>query len=271
MISSAGNYGDVTLSSGEVRSFNHIYYSGVKKQALFESIDNGAGDVMHLSSFGPLAFMSSKLVDSLEFFKGVTGSYGIAIVLLTIIIRSVFWPITAKGTASMKKMQELQPLMKEIKEKYKDDQQQASLKTMELYKEHKVNPIGGCLPMLVQIPIFMSFYWGLDGAVALRHVSFLWANDLAQPDVVGHILGLPIHPLVLIMASLMFVQQKLTPSTGDQMQKNMMMFMPLMMVFFMYGMPSGLTLYWSVSNSMSIIQLLATRKFSNKPNQALTA
>ncbi len=226
---------------------------------------------MHLSSFGPLAYMSSKLVSALEFFKGITGSYGIAIILLTIIIRGLFWPITAKGTASMKKMQELQPLMKEIKEKYKDDQQKASMKTMELYREHKVNPIGGCLPMLVQIPIFMSFYWGLDGAVALRHVNFLWANDLSQPDVVGHILGLPIHPLVLIMVSLMFIQQKLTPSTGDQMQKNMMMFMPVMMLFFMYGMPAGLTLYWSVSNTMSIIQLLATRKFSDQSNTAIKA
>ena len=263
----SGNYGDVTVTPGETTTFAALYFAGIKDQNLIIDFDKSAEDVMHLSSFGPLAYLSERLIDALEFFKGLTGSYGIAIVLLTILVRTIFWPITAKGTASMKKMQELQPLMKEIKEKYKDDQQTASMKTMALYKEHKVNPVGGCLPMLVQIPIFMAFYWGLDGAIALRHVSFLWANDLAQPDVIGLIpfIDLPLHPLVLIMAALMVVQQKLTPSTGDQMQKNMMMIMPLVMVVFMYSMPAGLTLYWSVSNTMSIIQLLATQKFSNKP------
>jgi YidC/Oxa1 family membrane protein insertase len=253
-------YKEFTLSPNSTKEFSYKAYSGIKNKAIFEELNDEAGRVMHLSSFAPLAFLSSKLLDALEFFKNIFGSYGISIILLTIIVRLIFWPITAKGTESMKKMQVIQPMIKEIQEKYKDDRQMASMKVMELYKEHKVNPVGGCIPMLIQIPIFMSFYWGIDGAANLRHQSFMWASDLTQPDLVAHILGLPIHPLVLLMTGLMVLQQKLTPTTGDPAQKNMMMVMPLVLLFVMYGMPAGLTLYWTTSNIMSIIQLVTTQK-----------
>ena len=133
-------------------------------------------------------------------------------------------------------------------------------KTMELYREQKVNPLGGCLPILLQIPVFLALYSTLDAAVELRQVSFWWAGDLCKPDTVAVILGLPINPLILAMTLLMFLQQKMTPSAMEPMQQKMMLAMPFVMLFFLYSLPSGLTLYWTVSQIISIIQLLINNR-----------
>jgi YidC/Oxa1 family membrane protein insertase len=129
-------------------------------------------------------------------------------------------------------------------------------KMMELYRKEGVNPMGGCLPILLQIPVFFALYATLDGAVELRQVPFWWATDLAAPDTVARIFGLPINPLVLAMTLLMVVQQRLTPTAMDPMQQKMMMIMPIVMLFFLYNLPSGLTLYWTVSQIFSILQML---------------
>ena len=218
---------------------------------------------MHLA-WGPLDYLARFLLWALIGLKHVCGSYGWSIVLLTVIVRLIFWPITAKSTASMRRMSELQPKIKALRDQYKDNPQMLNAKTMELYRQEKVNPLGGCLPILLQIPVFFALYATLDGAIQLRQVSFLWAHDLAAPDTVcrlpGYLLGLPINPLVLAMTLLMVLQQKLTPSAMDPTQQKMMMIMPVVMLFMLYNLPSGLTLYWTVSQIFSILQMILQKR-----------
>jgi YidC/Oxa1 family membrane protein insertase len=164
-------------------------------------------------------------------------------------------------------MQKLQPLVQELKEKYKDNQQLMNQKLMLLYKEHKVNPLGGCLPILLQFPVFLALYCTIEGAVVLRQSSFLWCVDLCQPDNIGTIAGINIHPLIIVMTLLMAFQQKITPSAADPMQQKMMMIMPLFMLLFLYNLPSGLTLYWTVSQFISIIQLVINNRLNNKEEE----
>jgi YidC/Oxa1 family membrane protein insertase len=187
--------------------------------------------------------------------------------------------LTSKGNESMRKMQKVQPLFKELKEKYKDDPQLLNQKMTELYRKEGINPLAGCLPILLQIPIFFALYAMLDNAIALRHVSFLWAKNLAAADTVfsiplgftlpfANISAIPVNPLVLMMTALMIIQQRMTPNASmDPAQKRMMMMMPIIMLIFLYSLPSGLTLYWTVSNLCSIIQLW----LQQKRNRALEA
>jgi YidC/Oxa1 family membrane protein insertase len=146
--------------------------------------------------------------------------------------------------------------MKELQEKYKDNPQLQSQKVMELYKEEGVNPLGGCLPMLLQMPVFIALFNALRSAIELRHSEFLWVTDLSMPDTVWEVpgIGLPIRPLAIAWCALMLLQQKLMPSSADDMQKKIMMAMPVIMLVLCYGMPSGLTLYWTVQTLMTILQ-----------------
>jgi YidC/Oxa1 family membrane protein insertase len=157
----------------------------------------------------------------------------------------------------MKRMSALQPQMKEIQTKYKDDPKKMNQKLMEFMKEHKVSPLGGCLPMLFQIPVFIGFYQMLQSAIELRGASFLWACDLSQPDTVAVLFGFPINPLPLIMGATQFWQARLTPvSPGvDPVQQKMMQYMPLMFIFILYNFSAGLALYWTVQNLLSILQM----------------
>jgi YidC/Oxa1 family membrane protein insertase len=198
------------------------------------------------------------------------GSYGWSIIIITVIVRLLFWPITQKANNSMKRMQKVQPQMKEIREKYKKDPQTMNAKVMELYRKEKVNPLGGCLPILLQIPVFIALYSTLNGAVELRQVPFWWINDLAKPDTVAVVLGLPINPLVIVMTSLMVLQQRLTPSAMDPTQQKMMMFMPIMMLFILYNLPAGLTLYWTVSQILAILQLYLQKHMNSGDEKSVT-
>lgn len=255
LASAAGIIKNVNLNAGTNATWNFKYYAGPKEIKLIGAFAPYAKDIMHLA-FTSLESIAQWLLYFLIFLKGLVGNYGWAIVLLTVIVKLVFWPITHKSNVSMKKMQKIQPMVKELREKYKDDKQMVNTKMMELYKKEGVNPLGGCLPILVQIPVFFALYWTLDGAIELRHTSFLWANDLTQPDTIGHIFGLPINPLAIAMSLTMVLQQKLTPTATDPMQAKMMMLMPVIMLVFLYNLPSGLTLYWTVSQIISIIQLM---------------
>jgi YidC/Oxa1 family membrane protein insertase len=164
----------------------------------------------------------------------------------------------------MKAMQKFQPLISKLREKYKDDPQRLNAETMKLYKEHKINPFAGCLPMVVQIPVFFALFTMLRSAVELRGASFLWIKDLSQPDTIwSHTLAfalpivgdtLKLNPLPIAMGASMIWQMKLTPSGGDPKQQQMMMFMPLMMLYFFYSSSSGLVLYWTVQQFLSIAQ-----------------
>jgi YidC/Oxa1 family membrane protein insertase len=265
VICAAGRIGSVEIQPNSKQTWDFEYYSGPKNVMLLKAFSPEATGIMHLA-FAFLETISLWLLYGLIFLKGIVGSYGWAIILLTVIVKLVFWPITHKSNVSMKRMQKIQPLVKELREKYKDDKQKLNAKTMELYKKEKVNPLGGCLPILVQIPVFFALYWTLDGAIELRQASFLWINNLTMPDTVGHIFGLPINPLAIAMALTMVLQQKLTPTATDPAQAKMMMLMPVVMLFFLYSMPSGLTLYWTVSQLISIAQLLMNKYSGKKEN-----
>ena len=230
---------------------------------LLEAFEPSTNRMMHLA-WGPLDYLARLLLWVLVQLHGFCGSYGVSIIILTLMVRLLFYPVTAKANASMRKMQAVQPKIAALREKYKDNPQLLNSKMMELYREEKVNPFGGCLPILLQIPVFFALYATLDGAVQLRQVSFLWAKDLAAADTVAKIplyfYDLPINPLVLMMTALMMIQQRMTPMAMDPMQRKMMLMMPVVMLIFLYDLPSGLTLYWTVSNFFSIIQLKLQQK-----------
>ena len=161
----------------------------------------------------------------------------------------------------MKRMSELAPQMKLIQERYKDDPAKVQQKTMEFYRENKVNPMAGCLPMLVQFPVFIGFYTMLQSCIELRGQEFLWAHDLSQEDTVAYLFGFPINPLPIVMAVTMFYQARLTPpSPGmDPMQQKIMKYMPMMFVFILYRFSAALTLYWTVQNVLTIVQTKLTK------------
>ena len=183
----------------------------------------------------------------------VVPNYGLVIIVLALVVRLLFHPLNAKALKSQRKLQALKPLLDEINQKYKDNAELRTKKTMELHKIHGVNPLGGCLPLLVQMPVIYALYNVLMNAIELRKAPFaFWMHDLASPDTVGHVFGMPINILPLLMAGTMFWQQKLTPS--DPRQAPMLIMMPLLMVFFFYGLPSGLVLYWTVTNVLAVVQ-----------------
>jgi len=247
------------LKIGESKELKYSLYVGPKERELLKEFDDFAVKIMHLG-WNWLEPVSQLLLTFLILLNKYIANYGLSIIVLTILVKLVFWPITEKANSSMKNMQKIQPMVLEIKEKYKNDPQKMNMKIMELYKEHGVNPLGGCLPILLQIPVFFALYNSLNGAIELRQASFLWAHDLSRPDslfIPG--IPLPINPLALAMAATMFIQQKLTPSSGDPTQQKIMAFMPLIMLFLLYSLPSGLTLYWTVSQIISIIQLVLSK------------
>ena len=260
-----GGVADVKLSPGETVSYAMQYYCGPKELSRVEALEETALDAMHIAYWSWFEFIARPIARFLVWLGKLIGNYGIAIILLTLLVRALLWPLVQKSNNSMRKMQKIQPKMKELREKYKDDQQELSMRMMELYRTEGVNPLGGCLPMLLQIPIFFAMYSVFDSAVELRHVSFLWAKDLAQPDGIGPVIfGLQLHPLIIIMTILMVVQQKMTPSQMEPMQQKIMMAVPIIMLVMLYWLPSGLTLYWTISQAVSIIQLKVSQKIAEK-------
>lgn len=251
---------DLNIKAGETRELSYSIYAGPKERKLLKMFDPDASKIMHLG-WNWLEPISQLLLSFLVILNKYAANYGLSIIILTLLVKLVFWPITEKANSSMKNMQKLQPMVLEIKEKYKNDPQKMNMKVMELYKEHGVNPLGGCFPILLQIPVFFALYNTLSGAIELRQSAFLWAQDLSRPDSL-YIPGipLPINPLALAMAATMFIQQKMTPSSADPAQQKIMAFMPLIMLFMLYNLPSGLTLYWTVSQLISIAQLAISTK-----------
>ncbi len=215
-----------------------------------------------IMGFSGFRFVSEILLHSLNGLKSILGNYAWAIIALTVIIKLALFPLQSKATTEMKRMSLLSPKIAEMREKYKDEPQKMNEEMMKMYREYGVNPFAGCLPMLVQIPIFFGFYSVLGTAVELRNTGFLWIRDLSQPDTLFHIGSFPVNVLPLLMAGTMFWQMALTPKTGDKMQQRIFMIMPVMFVVFCYGFASALALYWTVQNLFSIVQLYLTR---NKP------
>jgi YidC/Oxa1 family membrane protein insertase len=185
------------------------------------------------------------------------------IVLITVILKLIFWPLTAASTRSMKRMQALAPEVAALKEKYKDDQQKFVQKQMELWKKNKVSPMGGCLPMLIQTPVFIGFYTMIRSAIELRGAHFMWVSDLSKPDTLFMIPGLdfPFNLLPLLMGASMLWQSHVTPpSPGmDPSQQKIMRYMPLLFLVFLYNFSAGLALYWTVNNLLTIMQTKLTK------------
>ena len=252
------------IPAGQSREYIFDVFMGPKNNALIRSLDGDKGDVMDYGLFGwisrPLNWTLNKLSN---LFGGQDNdwSWGWAIVVLTLIIRTFMWPLHAKSTRTMKRMSKLQPKIAALKEKYPDDPNKMNQEMMKLYRQFGVNPMGGCLPMLVQIPIFFGFYNMLQYAVELRNQPFLgWVKDLSQPDTVTFIMGLPLNILPILMAVTMVIQMQITPKTGDKMQQRIFMLMPLIFFFFCYNFASALALYWTTQNIFSIGQTWLMQK-----------
>jgi YidC/Oxa1 family membrane protein insertase len=240
-----------------------LFYAGPKEYKRLAEIAQNMGNNLDLimDFTGVWGFFSKFLLLAMNGLHDILRlNYGLTIIAITIIIKGIFWPLTIASTKSQKRMQALQPQLKAIAEKYKDDAGKKNEKTMEFYKQHKVSPLGSCLPTLLQFPVFLGFYYMLRGAIELRGAHFLWAFDLCQPDTIGHLAGFPINPLPLIMgATQLWQSHMMPPSPGmDPGQQKLMRWVPLLMIGIFYRMSSGLTLYWTVSNLLSILQLRVT-------------
>lgn len=266
-----------TIPAGGKMEKSLRYYAGPKKMSLLKKMGGGQDEVMEFGFFRPVCKVLVTLLNGLYW---LLPNYGVAVILLTVIVRLVFWPVTHKSTVDMKKLREIQPLVTAIREKFKDNPQKLHQETMALYKQYKVNPLSGCLPMLVQIPVFIALFTVLRSAVELRFAPFLWVADLSAPERLLEfgftipLLGwdsLNLWPIAMIAT--MVWQQKLTPTAGDpQQQKMMLILMPAMMLFFFYNMPSALVIYWTVSQCLSIVQLiLQERKASHSGTSAKPA
>ena len=235
-------------------------FMGPKNLKLLSSYENNLKKAIN---FGWFDLLAKPCLMGMNLIHDVIPNYGIAIILLTILIKLLFWPLGTKSYKSMNDMKKVQPLMMEIREKYKDDKQKMNQEVMNLYKTYKVNPMSGCLPMVVQMPIFFALYRMLYQAIELRHAPFMgWIQDLSAPDRLFDFgvtipfmqapYGIPV--LTIIMGATMFLQQKMSPSTGDPTQAKLMMLMPLFMTVIFVNFPAGLVLYWLVNNVLSIGQ-----------------
>ncbi|WP_028587970.1 membrane protein insertase YidC [Desulfocurvus vexinensis] len=242
----------LSVAPGTSREVKASYYLGPVMSKYLSLAPHGLDSLV---TYGFFDVISVPLMKGLLYIHSVVGNWGVAIIILTIIIKLAFWPLSQKSYQSMNKMKKIQPLMAKVREQYKDDRQKMNEEMMRLYKTYKVNPAGGCLPMLLQIPVFLALYQALIGAVELRHAAFIahlpftdivWLADLSAKD--------PFYITPLVMGATMFLQQKMTPAPGDPTQAKIMLFMPVIFTFMFLNFPSGLVVYWLVNNVLSIAQ-----------------
>ena len=249
------------IRPGTQHTYQYALFFGPRSSQILGEVGHDLAKALNFGFFDVIAKPCVWLMNKLY---SVIPNYGIAIVILTLLIKIVLWPLGSKSYKSMSEMKKIQPLMKEIREKYKDDKKKMNEEVMGLYRTYKINPLGGCLPMLVQLPVFFALYRMLYQAIELRHAPFfLWIDDLSAPDRLGafaidHIpfmeppYGVPV--LTLIMGASMILQQKMSPPMGDPTQAKMMMFMPVIFTVIFINFSSGLVLYWLVNNILSIAQ-----------------
>ena len=254
------------LSPGEKIETNFYVFMGPKSMDLLNSLGHDLGEALNFGFFNVIAKPCLWFMNKIH---SVLPNYGIAIILLTLCTKIILWPLGNKSYKSMSEMKKLQPLMTEIREKHKGDKQKMNQELMALYKTYKVNPMGGCLPMVLQIPVFFALYRMLYQAIELRHAPFfLWINDLSAPDRLFDFgfsipfmeppYGIPV--LTIIMGATMLLQQKMSPPPGDPTQAKMMMLMPVVFTFIFINFSSGLVLYWLVNNVLSISQQYYVQK-----------
>lgn len=243
---------ELMLGPSESRELTVSYWIGPKERTLLLQVSEELAKSIDLGMFSVIA---KGLMWLLSFFYSYVHNWGVAIILLTLLIKAVFWPLTAKSYASMEKMKKLQPMMQSLREKYKDDKEAMNREVMSLYKTYGVNPASGCVPILIQLPVFFGLYQALLTAIELRHAPFIshlpftdmvWLADLSAKD--------PYYITPIIMGATMFLQQKMSPPAADPTQQKIMMFLPIIFTVLFLGFPSGLVLYWLVNNVLSIFQ-----------------
>ncbi len=251
---------ELTILPDQQHVFKYKLFFGPKSMAVLKSVDY---DLIKAVNFGMFDILAKPCVYIMNFIYKFIPNYGVAIIILTLLSKILLWPLGNKSYKSMAQMKKIQPLMAEIKEKYKGDKKKMNEEMMGLYKTYKVNPLGGCLPMVVQIPVFFALYRMLYGAIELRHAPFIWwINDLSAPDRLFRFnfsipfmqppYGIPV--LTIIMGVTMFIQQKMSPPAGDPTQAKMMMLMPVVFTVIFINFSSGLVLYWLINNVISLVQ-----------------
>lgn len=248
----AGEYTSMNVQPNQSQETTSVLYSG---PIIKNNLAPLAPNLEKTLDYGMLSFFSEIIFWIMFHIHALVGNWGLAIILVTCLIKAIFYPLSAKSYRSMAKMRMLQPRIKRLQENYKDDKQALGKKMMEMYKSEKVNPLSGCLPMVVQIPIFISLYWVLLESVELRHAPFMfWIHDLSMKD--------PFYVLPILMGISMFLQQKISPAPADPMQAKIMMFLPVMFTFLFSSFPAGLVLYWLTNNLISITQqYIITRRY----------
>lgn len=257
------------LSQPFVSGETHLaFYAGPKERLqLAESYDG----FQRLIDYGFFGIIAEPLAAFMTFlYANVASNYGVVIIILTILIKILFYPLTHKSFSSMKQMQDLQPQMKALQEKYKNDRQKLNQEMMKIYKERGVSPMGGCLPMVLQIPVFFALYQTLSQSIELRGAAFLWMSDLSAPETISFLQGSfaepYIRPLVILMGISMFYQQSMTPTAADNKQAQMFKFMPILFTAMFWNFPSGLVLYWFMNNVLTIGQQYLINKSGKKPS-----
>jgi YidC/Oxa1 family membrane protein insertase len=247
------------LKPGETSSLHFQIYGGPKLYHRLTELTHNEAEIMN---FGIFKLISQALLNLLNLLHQYLGNYAAAILALTTIVKLTLWPLQNKANRSMRRMSALSPKMQELKEKYKDDPTRMNQEVMKLYKDYGINPVSGCLPMFIQIPIFFGLFTMLRQAVEMRNASFFWCHDLSQPDTIGHfpIVGWPINILPLLMALTNVWMMRITPKTGDATQQRVMMFTPIIFVVFCYNFAAALALYYTTQNLFTILQLYQNRK-----------
>lgn len=234
----------LSLAPGAWQEYKYKTFLGPKEYDLLVKQKNGIEEAIE---FGWFDWMAKPFLVVLNFFERYLGNYGIAIIVLTVLIKVIFYPLTKKSLHSMNEMKKMQPQMTALKEKYKGNKEKMNKELMELYKRYNVNPLGGCLPIVLQIPVFIALYEVLYVAIELRHAPFfLWLTDLSAKD--------PYYITPVLMGATMFIQQKMTPTSVDPTQAKIMLIMPIVFTFMFLNFPSGLVIYWLINNILSIVQ-----------------
>jgi YidC/Oxa1 family membrane protein insertase len=255
-----------TIDPGSQLKSEFLLFFGPKSMG---AVSQAGHDLERIIDFGYFDILAKPCLWLMNYLYNIIPNYGVAIIILTILSKILLWPLGTKSYKSMSQMKKLQPLIQEIRDKYKNDRKKMNEEVMRLHRTYSINPLGGCLPMVVQIPVFFALYRMLDQAIELRHAPFIgWINDLSAPDRLGNFdfaipfmdapYGIPV--LTLIMGATMLLQQKMTPATGDPAQAKMMMLMPVVFTFIFINFSSGLVLYWLVNNVLSIGQQYYTQK-----------
>ncbi len=253
-----------TLTPGSAVEEKAKLFVGPQEESVLETIAPGFA---LLKDYGYLTILAKPIFWLLEKIHGLVSNWGLSIILLTVLIKLVFFPLSAASYKSMARMKEVQPRLMAMKEQYKGDPQKLNQAMMEMYKKEKINPVGGCLPVVIQIPVFISLYWVLLSSVEMRNVSWLWVNDLAKPDNFFGVLpfiNVPIGILPIVMAISMFIQTRLNPTPPDPIQAKVMLYMPIVFSLMFFNFPAGLVLYWVVNNVLSIAQQWQINKMFGK-------